>query len=124
MTRLNQSLLRLLGLSWLCFLVAGLVIRLVFATPNLVVLVDRSYCPLNQWQQVTQTYQTLYRQHQQQRLHLQTIILFSNLGQEALSPPPAPAVIQNLSTYGRPDPQRQAELQKAYPKAQLLSCHS
>jgi hypothetical protein len=101
-----------------------LVIRLVFATPNLVVLVDRSYCPLNQWQQVTQTYQTLYRQHQQQRLHLQTIILFSNLGQEVLSPPPAPAVIQNLSTYGRPDPQRQAELQKAYPKAHLLSCHS
>ncbi len=124
MTRLNRSLLQILGLGWLCFLVAGLVISLVFGIPKLVVLVDRSYCPPDQWQQVTQTYEALYQQHQQQHLNLQTVILFSNLGHEVFSPPPAPATIQNLSTYGRPDSQRQAELQKTYPKARLLSCHS
>jgi hypothetical protein len=121
---LNTPLFKTLGLSWLMFLITGLLISWLFAIPTLTVLIDRSYCPPNQWQQVSQSYTDLYRQHQQRRLQLQPIVLFSNLGQEVFASPPPPEVIQALSTYGHSDLHRQAELQKSYPKTQLLGCHS
>ena len=106
------------------FLMTGLLISWLFAIPALTVLIDRSYCPPDQWQQISQTYTDLYHQHQRRQVNLQTTVLFSNLGQEVFSSPPQPEAIQTLSTYGHFDLQRQAELQKTYPKAQLLGCHS
>lgn len=120
---LNTRLLNTLGFSWLAFLITGLLISWFFAIPTITVLIDRSYCPPAQWQQVSQTYTDLYHQHQQRQLHLKTVILFSHLGQEVFGSPPSPAAIQNVSTYGHSDEQRQAQLQKAYPKTQLLGCH-
>lgn len=120
---LNTLLLKTLGLSWLTFLIAGLLINFLFAIPTLAVLIDRSYCSPSQWQQVSQTYTNLYHQHQSSQVRLQPVVLFSDLGQEILASPPLPETIQALSTYGHPDMQRQAELQKTYPKTQLLSCH-
>ncbi|NJO39199.1 MAG: hypothetical protein HC769_12695 [Cyanobacteria bacterium CRU_2_1] len=119
---LNTRLLKTLGFSWLAFLITGLLISWFFAIPTITVLIDRSYCPPDQWQQVSQTYTNLYRQHQRRQLRLQTVILFSNLGQDVFVSPPMPAVIQTLSTYGHSDKQRQTELQKAYSKTQLLDC--
>src|SRR3712207_937750 len=101
MTKLNRHLLRTLGLGWLGFLVVGLAIGWVFAAPTVVVLVDRSYCAPAQWQQVVHSYEQLYRQHQQQQLQIQQVVLFSDLGQDVLSPPPAPEVIRDVSRYGR-----------------------
>lgn len=121
MMNLNTRLLKTIGFSWLAFLITGLLISWFFAIPTITVLIDRSYCPPNQWQQVSQTYTDLYRQHQRRQLYLH-VILFSHLGQETFASPPMPAVIQTLSTYGHSDRQRQAELQKAYPKTQLLDC--
>jgi hypothetical protein len=121
---LNTPLFKTLGLSWLMFLITGLLISWLFSIPTLTVLIDRSYCPPSQWQQVSQTYTDLYHQHQRSQLHLQTVVLFSNLGQEVLASPPLPEAIRALSTYGHSDLHRQAELQKAYPKTQLLGCHS
>lgn len=118
-----MRLLKTLGFSWLAFLITGLLISWFFAIPTITVLIDRSYCPSDQWQQVSQTYTDLYRQHQLRQLHVQTVILFSNLGQEAFTSPPVPVMIQTLSTYGHSDRKRQAELQKAYAKTQLLNCH-
>jgi hypothetical protein len=122
MTKLNRHLLRTLGLSWLGFLIVGLLISWVFAVPKVVVLIDRSYCPPAQWQRVTQSYEQLYRQHQHQELEIQQVILFSDLGKDILSPPPAPEVIRDVSTYGRSDPDRAQDIQRAYPNAQLLAC--
>lgn len=122
MTKLNRHLLRTLGLSWLGFLIVGLVISWAFAVPKVVVLIDRSYCPPAQWQQVTQSYEQLYRQHQKQELQIQQVILFSDLGRDVFSPPPAPEVIRDVATYGRSDPDRAQDIQRAYPKAQLLAC--
>ncbi|NJR64768.1 MAG: hypothetical protein HC772_04665 [Leptolyngbyaceae cyanobacterium CRU_2_3] len=119
---LNKRLFKTLGLSWLALLLAGLLIRWLFAIPSMTVLIDRSYCPADQWQQISQTYTDLYHQHQWRQLHLKTVVLFSNLGQEVLSSPPIPTVIQNLSTYGQSNEQRQAQVQKAYPKGRLLQC--
>jgi hypothetical protein len=124
MNKLNQHMLKALGWGWLGFLIAGIVISLLFPIPSLVVLIDRSYCnDPQQWQQVVHNYTDLYQQHQWKTLHLRKVILFSDLGQESI-PPPSPEIIENLKTYGRPSPQRLSDLQKDYPKAQLLTCHS
>ncbi len=122
MTPLNRSLWRTLGLGWLGFLLTGLAIAGVFASPTVVVLVDRSYCTPEAWQQVVHSYEQLYRQHQQQNLQIKQVILFSDLGQEVLSPPPVPEVIRAIRTYGRSNPQRSERMLSAYPKANLLAC--
>ncbi|MBW4644855.1 MAG: hypothetical protein KME23_18000 [Goleter apudmare HA4340-LM2] len=121
MTKMKQ-LFKTLGLSWLAFLITGVLISWFFAIPTITVLIDRSYCPPTEWQQVVQNYAQIYQQHQQRRLHLQSVILFSSLGEEQLSIPPLPEVLQKSSTYGRSQQQRQLQLQKAYPQAQLLQC--
>jgi hypothetical protein len=122
MYKLNRQMLKLLGLGWLGFLVAGITISLIFPIPTLTVLIDRSYCEApSRWNQLVATYTNLYHQHQQKTLQLREVILFSDLGQEVISPP-APEVIENLKTYGRHNSQRQSELIKNYPQSRLLSC--
>ncbi|MEA5568126.1 hypothetical protein [Anabaena sp. UHCC 0399] len=119
---LNTQLLKTLGLSWLVFLLTGLLISWLFAIPSITLLIDRSYCPATEWQQVVQTYTTLYQQHQQRRLRLQSVILFSSLGEDRLSIPPKPEVLQQSPTYGQAQSPRQMQLRKNYPQAQLLQC--
>jgi hypothetical protein len=122
MNEINQRMLKLLGWGWLGFLIAGIVISLAFPIPSLVVLIDRSYCNDSaRWQQVVNTYTNLYQQHQWKTLNLQKVILFSDLAQESIPPPP-PENIQNLKTYGRQNLQQLENLQKDYPKSQLLTC--
>jgi hypothetical protein len=126
MTPLNRTLWRTLwrtlGLGWLGFLLMGLAIAWLFASPTVVVLVDRSYCTPAQWQQVVYSYEQLYHQHQQQSLQIKQVVLFSDLGQEVLSGPPVPEVIRAVRTYGRSNPLRSERMQTAYPKSQLLTC--
>jgi hypothetical protein len=124
MNKLNQHMLKVLGWGWLGFLIIGIIISLLFPIPSLVVLIDRSYCnDPTRWQQVVNTYSSLYQQHQWKNLHLQKVILSSDLGQESI-PPPTPESIQNLKTYSRLSPQRLVNLQKEYPKSLLLTCQS
>lgn len=122
MSKINQKLLKTLGLSWLGFVIVGLLINLVFPLPVVAVLVDRSYCPPAAWQQVVQQYDQLYRQHQQGQIKIQPVIVFSDLGEEELSPIPSSQAIQTLSTYGRQNPARRSQLTAKYPTAQLLEC--
>jgi hypothetical protein len=122
MVQLNRSLFRILGLGWLSFGIAGLIISQFFAIPNLVILIDRSYCPSDRWQQVVQTYEDLYRQQGQKQVQIQKVILFSDLAEETLPVLPLPASLKSVSTYGRPNPQRQSQLQKSYPQSRLLTC--
>lgn len=119
---LHIKLVKTLGFAGLAFLMTGLIISLFLAVPTVTLLIDRSYCPNYQWQQVARTYTDLYGQHQRGELRLQRIILFSSLDQESLSSPPLPETIAALSTYGHADRQRQIELQKTYPNFQFLGC--
>ncbi|GCL35735.1 MULTISPECIES: hypothetical protein [Sphaerospermopsis] len=112
---MNRSLFKILGWGWGLFLIAGVAITQI--SPRAILLIDKSYCPPEQWQKVAQTYAQKYQTSQ-----LHTVILFDDLSQEKFSLPPQPSVISQLSTYGRPNLKRQSQLQKTYPKAQLLSC--
>lgn len=100
----------------------GLMINIFFAIPTVTLLIDRSYCPNNQWQQVTQAYTDLYDQHQRGKLRLQRVILFSSLDQEILNSPPLPETVAALSTYGHSNHQRQINLQETYPNFRFLGC--
>ncbi|MFM7407085.1 MAG: hypothetical protein ACKO3K_10575 [Cuspidothrix sp.] len=114
---MNRSLFTILAWGWGLFLVAGVAISQI--SPPLILLIDKSYCPPKQWQKLAQIYAEKYQNSQ-----LHTVILFDDLNQEKFSPPPQPSVINQLSTYGRANVKRQSQLQKTYPKSQLLSCRS
>ena len=116
------SLLKPIGLSWLAFLVVGGAIALFFPIPQLTVVIDRSYCPAPQWQQVAQGYAHLYDQHQRRQLLLEQVVTVSDLGQKVFDMPPHPDEIRQLSTYGQRDGDRLAVLQQKYANARLISC--
>lgn len=123
MSSLNRSLITILGLGWIGFLGIGFGVR-TFATPSVVVLIDRSYCPPDRWQSVANTYQDLYQQDQQKQIQIQQVILFSSLGQESITPIPTPADLRDQQTYGRPASERETELKSQYPNAQILNCRT
>jgi hypothetical protein len=124
MTRPNKILLRTITCSWLAFMLIGWLISRVIASPDLVVLIDRSYCPAAQWQRISESYQALYQQYQEHQVRIKTIIIFSDLSEESFSTPPLPDAIRSLPTYGHSNIQRQTQLQTSYPNATLLSCQS
>lgn len=115
-------LLKTIGLSWLAFLMAGLLIRWAFPPPALSVLIDRSYCPSPQWQPVAQQYASLYQQHQHKQLRIQQVVLFSDLAEDVRSAPLQPEEVQQLKTYGRSNLQRQEALKQKYDRHVLLTC--
>jgi hypothetical protein len=122
MRKLNRPLLQVLGITWFAFLISGLVISVGFAIPQITVLIDRSYCSPNQWQSVVAQYEQVYEQQQQGEVKFRAVVLFSDLGEEVRSHPPAPSEIATLSTYGRMNSIRQQDLQRNYPKSTVLGC--
>ncbi len=122
MKQLNRYLLTILGLGWLSFMIAGLVLNQVLAVPNFVLLIERSYCPPQQWQQVVEEYIDLYRQHQQHLVKIEFVVLFNDLGEEVLTTVPTPEELRGQGTYGRSSPEREAELRKAYDQVKVIRC--
>ncbi|NER81028.1 MAG: hypothetical protein F6K42_15965 [Leptolyngbya sp. SIO1D8] len=120
--RLNRALIQIVGLGWLAFAISALVIRTVFAAPDMTLLVDRSYCEPTQWATVADEYEKLYQQSQQGDLHLKEVIFFSDLGEEKVDTPPTPTTFRALKTYGKSSQDRQAALEATYPKARILQC--
>ncbi|MEM1310823.1 MAG: hypothetical protein AAGF98_15250 [Cyanobacteria bacterium P01_H01_bin.153] len=120
--RLNGALIKIVGLGWIGFAIAAIAIRAVFAAPDIVLLVDRSYCEPTQWSTVADAYQTLYQQDQRGQINLDTVILFSDLGEETTEPL-TPEDFRDLKTYGQASRDRQANLQEQYPNARLLQCN-
>ncbi|MEM6839396.1 MAG: hypothetical protein AAF609_21455 [Cyanobacteria bacterium P01_C01_bin.120] len=119
--RLNKALIKIVGLGWAAFAIAAIAIRVVFAAPDVVLLIDRSYCEPAKWSTVADAYQTLYQQDSRGQINLDTVILFSDLGEETTTPP-TPEELRALKTYGQASRDRQANLQAQYPNAQLLQC--
>jgi hypothetical protein len=118
----NQTLLKTLGFSGLTFLGVGLLISQFVPIPRVTLLIDHSYCPQAQWQQVSKTYDSLYRQHRRRQIQIQQVVLFNALGLDILPTPPVPATVQRLSAYGQPSRQRQESIEKDYPNARILDC--
>mgnify|MGYP005849431751 CR=1 FL=1 len=119
---LNRKLVQAIVLSWLGFLLVGWTISWAFAAPTTTVLIDRSFCPEEQWQQVAREYETLYQQHRQKSLRIEQVIVFSSLGEETFAAPPTPEAVQSFNTYGQSDPQRQQQLIASHPEASVLGC--
>jgi hypothetical protein len=119
--RLNQALIRIVGIGWVAFAIATLAIRTVFAAPDVVVLVDRSYCEPAKWSVVADEYAVLFQQDQRGQINLESVILFSDLGEEKTEPMP-PEQFRGLKTYGKSSGDRQAALESANPNARLLQC--
>jgi len=119
--QLNKALIKIVGLGWAAFAIAAIAIRVVLAAPDVVLLVDRSYCEPTAWAVVADTYQDLYQQDQRGQINLEAVILFSDLGEETTEPP-NPDAFRNLNTYGQSSPERQSELMTQYPNARLLQC--
>ncbi|MBL1177972.1 hypothetical protein [Pantanalinema sp. GBBB05] len=121
-TKLNKILIETITGSWLAFILVGWLISRLLTSPDLVILIDRAYCPAIQWQQLSQSYQQIYQQHQQHQVQIKAVIVFSDLSEEAFSTPPSPDMIRSLQPYGRVNTQRQSQLQAAYQNTTLLAC--
>ena len=119
---LNRRLITIVGIGWLSFLITGLIVVNVFATSEITLLIDRSYCPPNQWQKVVETYGNFYKQNQEKQIKINSVILFSDLGEETLNPLPTPEAISQINTYGKSNPNRQKELQNKSSSGKILSC--
>lgn len=122
MKNLNQRLIFTLIWGWLAFLVSGLTIQFMVTSPSVIILIDRSYCPPNQWQNLVNNYQELYEKNQLKSLQIEKVIVFSDLGEEVLTTPPEPQKIKELSRYGRSNPQRWEQMKTLYPQATVLVC--
>ncbi|HEY9736130.1 MAG TPA: hypothetical protein V6D06_07600 [Trichocoleus sp.] len=120
----NKRLVRILGLGWLAFIGLGFGLRQGLQGPTTVVVIDRSYCEPNQWQQVAQSYSDLYDQAQARQLRIEQVILLNDLGEEVLETPPDPAEVKALSTYGRSNPARLQAISQQFSKATVLTCSS
>jgi hypothetical protein len=121
MRKRDRMLFKNLGIIWLIFLITGIVISIGFPVPKVTLLIDRSHCPADSWQKIVAEYTQIYGQ-QHREIEIRTVVLFSDLGVETRSQPPAPAEIAALSTYGTISPQRQQEIQTRYQNSRLLSC--
>ena len=119
---LNRRLITIVGIGWLSFLITGLIVVNVFAASEITLLIDRSYCPPNQWQKVVETYRDFYTQNQEKQIKINSVILFSDLGEETLNPLPSPEEISQINTYGKSNPNRQKELLNKSSSGKILSC--
>ena len=120
---LNRSLLRIVGIGWAALAIAALTFRFVLAAPSVVLLVDRSYCDPADWQAVAAEYEALYQQDQQGQIAIESVIFFSDLGQDVTETPPTPETVATMIPYGRTNSERLQTLQTNYPEARLLSCN-
>jgi len=126
----NRRLLITVLAGWAGFISVGVILRQAIAIPPVTIVIDRSYCEPQSWQIVADRYQGLYEQHQKRQIQIESVILFSDLGEEILDTPLDPSAVEQLRTYGRQDPDKQQALQQrleqalSNPSAQieLLSC--
>jgi len=119
----NQRLLQILAVGWLAFLGAGFALRQTLGGPTVTIIIDRSYCEPNQWEQITSDYARLYEQHQQQRLTIDQVIYVSDLGEEIADAIPTPDEVENLSTFGRFNTEQLQQATDQHPAATVFACN-
>jgi hypothetical protein len=119
---LSLAFWRLLLLGSLGYLGVAVLITVFFPRPSLTLLIDRGYCPSQQWQALGDRYDELYRQQRWGQIRLQQIVLFSSLGEEVQNQALSPQQFRDLRTYGRSAGDRARDLQRRYPQSVLLRC--
>jgi hypothetical protein len=119
---LNRSLLQILGLGWLSFLGAGVVISWLFPLTQLTVLVDRSRCDPLGWQALSDRYADLYKAHERNRVQLLQVVIVSELGEEIRETPPTPQEFRAIETVGAPEAERLSRIKAGFSNVELLAC--
>lgn len=118
----NRRLLKILGLGWLGFLGLGLGLRQLLPRPTLVLIIDHSFCPPAQQQQVIADYINLYQQHQRRQIQIERVVLLSDLSEEVRIPPPTPEAIESLGFFGELNPDALQQTIQKYPASRVLGC--
>jgi hypothetical protein len=118
----NRRLLQILGIGWLAFMGVGFGLRQALSGPSVTVVIDRSYCPPNRWQQLAETYNTLYEQDQQRRINIDQVIYISDLDATVVNEIPSPEEFATLSHFGQFNQSKLQEVTTEFPDAKVLSC--
>lgn len=121
---LNRSLLWTVGLGWLGFLVVGLAVARLFAIAQVTVLIDRSACSAEGWQQVSDRYSALYQAHQRKNIQLAQVVIVSDLGAEVRETLPSPAEFDRMKTSGEPNSERFDQLKNSFDDVTVLTCEA
>lgn len=119
---LNRSLLWTVGLGWLGFLIVGVAVARLFAISQVTVLIDRSACNPEGWQQVSDRYNTLYQAHQRKRIRLVQVVIVSDLGAEVRETLPSPAEFNRMKTSGKANPERFEQLKSSFDNVNVIAC--
>ena len=126
MNTINQSLNRYLLLFIAASCTAFLLIWLLFnwlIIPHVTVIIDRSYCQSQQWQErVVKNYTQLYEQHPK-RLKITQVVMFSDLGVEEFEKIPQPVQIKTLATFGQHNRKLRQQLETNNSSVRVLSCY-
>ncbi|MEO0378422.1 MAG: hypothetical protein AAF329_28275, partial [Cyanobacteria bacterium P01_A01_bin.17] len=80
--------------------------------------------PATKWQQVTDDYAQIYRQHQLKQLKIEQVIFLSDLSESKAEGVPGVNAIATLKTYGQPNAQGLKSFAQRYSNSRLLSCQS
>ncbi len=121
---LNRSLLWTVGLGWLGFLVVGIAVGRLFTIAQVTVLIDRSACNAEGWQQVSDRYNTLYQAHQRKSIRLAQVVIVSDLGAEVRETLPSPAEFNRMKTSGEANPERFDQLKSSFDNVRVLACET
>ena len=101
MKPIDWAFLRTIAVGVGSFGLAGVAIALAFPPTRVAIVVDRAFCPPDQWQATTAAYRDRYQAHQQKSTRIERVILVGDLGNEQLNPPPTPEQFAKLATFGR-----------------------
>lgn len=101
MQPIDWAFLRTVAVGLGSFGLAGVAIALGFPPTRMAIVVDRSFCPPEQWQATAAVYRDRYAAHQQKSVRIERVILVGDLGNDSLSTPPPPEQFAKLATFGR-----------------------
>lgn len=121
---LTYRLFFTLGCGGLAFGLAGAAVSALFPIPKQTILLDRSYCPPEQWQVVAREYARLHSQHRRKVVMITEVVTFSNLGSQPLPELPTPLEVEQMRTFGRAANAEREQLEQQYGDVTsvLLSC--
>ena len=121
---LTSRLIATLCCTGCAFGLAGAAVTAFLPVPKQTILLDRSYCPPEQWQVLARDYARLYSQHQRKIATISEVVTFSNLGSQPLAELPTPADVEQMRTFGLSAEVERQTLQQQYghDATVLLTC--
>lgn len=120
----TKRLISTLGLGWLAFGGLGLGLRYAVQVPEVIVIIDQSYCPPAQWETaVVQPYGALYKKSQTNQTKIAQVIVLTDIDQTTLTTIPTPDELGN--PFGQaPGAEKLTALQQQFKETVVLKCGS